>query len=296
MPDAQDQGQPRPSSRDSALDTHLLDELTELNNEMAALQRELARQKAALERLNALKDQFLGMAAHDLRTPLNVICGYAQFLEEEARDVLSATHLEFVQAIRSSGQHMLGLVNDLLDVSVIESGRLDLQTAPTDVAAVAERVVRSQALLAAPKRIDVRLETLGTTPSVPADAERLVQVLANLIGNAVKFSPSGEAVVVTVRAVADGVETAVVDHGKGMTTEQMSHLFTPFGIRKSRGTAGEPGTGLGLAICKRIVEAHGGQIWAESEQGVGSTFRVVLPYDGAGARASAVGLEACARA
>ncbi|NLI01116.1 MAG: HAMP domain-containing histidine kinase [Chthonomonadales bacterium] len=262
------------------VDPLILDELTRLNNEMAALQRDLARQKARLERLNELKDEFLGMAAHDLRMPLTAVVMYATFLEEDAGDRLTPEMRRFLQTIRLSGERMLRLVNHLLDVSVIESGRLQLDLGPTDVGEVARSVVEMHRAIALRKNVNVTLNVRGQRPIALADAARLDQVLSNLVNNAVKFSADAGSVAVTVEQMADEVRVSVSDQGVGIAPEDLSQLFTPFGLRSSTGTAGEQGTGLGLAICKRIVAAHRGRIWAESTPGKGSVFHVALPTAG----------------
>lgn len=261
------------------VDPLILDELTRLNNEMAALQRDLARQKARLERLNDLKDEFLGMAAHDLRTPLTAVVMYATFLEEDAGDRLTPEMRRFLQTIRLSGERMLRLVNHLLDVSVIESGRLQLDLGPTDVGEVARSVVEMHRAIALRKNVDVTLHVGAERPIARADAARLDQVLSNLVNNAVKFSSEETTVAVTVERAGEEVLVSVCDQGVGIPQEDLAQLFVPFALRRSRGTAGEQGTGLGLAICRRIVEAHRGRIWAESTPGKGSAFYVALPAE-----------------
>jgi signal transduction histidine kinase len=262
------------------LDSSLYDEISRLNNELVAMQRELAQKNAELARLNELKSQFLGMAAHDLRNPLTVIMAYSEFLLQDAAQLSKDQH-DFLTTINRLSQFMTHLVNDLLDVAAIESGRLELDLAPVDLATwVSENVARNR-LLAARKQIDLQL-TVAATPRLLVDASKIEQVLDNLISNAIKFSPPGSQVQVILDQTDDGVRIAVRDQGPGISPEDQERLFKPFQRARTEATGGEKSTGLGLVIVKRIVEAHGGRIWLESQVGEGSTFYVVLPQDPGG--------------
>ena len=261
-------------------DASAFDEISALNNQLVAMQRELAKKNAELERLNALKNHFLGMAAHDLRNPLNVVYNYTEFLAETAQERLTEEEETFLQIILESSQFMVELVNDLLDVSKIESGKLELAWQPVDLAQLTERNVRLNRLLASKKDIDLVLEEVPEEmPPIVADPGKLEQVLNNLISNAVKYSPSGSRVAVRLQQQEEGVLVAVEDEGIGIAAEEMDQLFRPFVTPAAKGTAGEKSTGLGLVIVRRIVEGHGGEIWVESEKGVGTTFTVWLPRD-----------------
>jgi signal transduction histidine kinase len=255
----------------------LYDEISRLNNELVAMQRELARKNAELEKLNQLKNQFLGMAAHDLRNPLNIILSYSEFLLDEAAGRLSQEHLQFLDAIRSSSDFMVGLVNNLLDVAQIESGQLQLDAQPTDLIALIERNVALNRVLAEKKHIQLMLEVLPRRVVLPLDAAKIEQVLNNLISNAVKYSYPNSAVRVSVLAAPGCVTLAVQDQGQGIPQSEMDKLFKPFSRTSVKSTAGEKSTGLGLVIARKIVEGHQGRLWAESQVGVGSTFYVSLP-------------------
>ncbi len=260
------------------LDSSLYDEISRLNNELVAMQRELAQKNAELARLNELKNQFLGMAAHDLRNPLSVIIMYSQFLLDGD---LSAEQRDFLLKINQMSEFMVNLVNDLLDVSAIESGRLTLDLWPTDLAALVSDNVARNRLLAARKQIEIALESAlesAAAPRLLLDAAKIEQVLDNLIGNAVKFSPPGSRVRVTLEQADNEARIAVQDQGPGIPPEEQARLFQPFGRGRSKGTGSEKSTGLGLMIVKRIVTAHGGRIWLESEPGAGATFFVALPF------------------
>jgi two-component system, OmpR family, sensor kinase len=261
-----------------ALDDAAYEQLTRVNNELANLQREMAQKNVELQKLNETKNRFLGMAAHDLRSPLSVIMAYAQFLEAEATPVLNEEQREFVATIHRTSEFMLNLVNDLLDVSTIESGRLELQRAMIDVAALVKHNVTLNRTLAARKRIAVEFVPSAVGPvQAELDAGKIQQVLNNLLTNAVNYSHADTRVVVTLDASSESVTICVRDQGQGIPAEELPKLFRPFGRTRVRGTAGEQSTGLGLAIARRIVEGHGGTITVESQVGRGSEFRVVLP-------------------
>jgi signal transduction histidine kinase len=175
----------------SERDSHLYDELSHLNNELATVQRELAKKNAELARLNEQKNQFLGIASHDLRNPLEVILTYSQFLREDAADKLSEEQIEFINIIRSSSEFMLNLVNDFLDFSKIEAGKLELDLTSADlVKLIGENVARNRAL-AEQEEIRINFNHNGELPKMRLDVFKIEQVLNNLIGNAIKFSPFG---------------------------------------------------------------------------------------------------------
>ncbi len=283
MSDINLQGLPGRAPRDD----HHYEALSALNNELAAAQRELAKKNAELSRLNEQKNQFLGMAAHDLRNPLEVILTYSQFLLEEAAPALDRDQVLFVDTIRGSSEFMLRLVEDLLDLARIEAGELALDLAAVDLCALAERNVRLNRALAAKKGTTIDfVRAAGCPPALPMrlDAPKVEQVLNNLLGNAVKFSPPGSAVEVRL-AVERPAEArgrlllTVADQGPGVPVDELERLFRPFVSHRARGTAGEKCTGLGLAIVQRIVEGHGGTIGVENRDGGGAIFCVSLPLD-----------------
>jgi signal transduction histidine kinase len=172
---------------------------------------------------------------------------------------------------------MLRLVDGLLDVATIESGRLDLDRQPTDLAALVERNVALNRALAEGKRIHLDYQQDGSLPEMLLDGSRIEQVLNNLLSNAIKYSYPEGIVEVHLSRQAGYATLAVTDHGQGIPAEQLDDLFQWFARSRVKGTAGEKGTGLGLAISQKIVEAHLGDIWVESEPGQGSTFYVSLP-------------------
>jgi signal transduction histidine kinase len=227
--------------------------------------------------LNRLKNNFIGMAAHDLRNPLSVVEMYAKFLMERAADRLSEKEQEFLSTIVTRSQFMLRLINDLLDVSKIESGSLDLNCHPGDWMSFLRHNAALNGELAARKEVRVAVAPVGGSFTASFDHGKMDQVLDNLMGNAVKFSPRGSTVTVTVTEGEGLVRTAITDEGEGIPEEELPHLFEAFHRGSTCPTAGERSTGLGLAIARSIVEGHSGTIGAKSGKGRGSTFFFTLP-------------------
>jgi signal transduction histidine kinase len=259
--------QSRPERDDSQYD-----EISRLNNELVSMQRELAKKNAELELLNKEKNHFLGMAAHDLRNPLYAILLHSEFLLNEYQ---SQENHEFLEVIHDSSQFMAHLIDDLLDVTKIESGQLQLDYVPLDLPRLVEHNVARNQILAAKKQIIISLNA-APLPTVVADSPKIEQVLNNLLGNALKFSEPGSRIEVRLVRDAENFQLSIKDEGSGMSAEEQSKLFKPF-QRGRAGTQGEKSTGLGLVIVKRIVEGHGGKLWLESQVGAGTTFFVSIP-------------------
>ncbi|MGM0532024.1 MAG: hybrid sensor histidine kinase/response regulator [Bacteroidota bacterium] len=253
------------------------DDLSALNNELVNLQRELARKNAELERVNDLKNQFLGMAAHDLRNPLAIIHTQAQLLIDRASDDLPPNHMKFLNNIYSTAEFMLRLVEDLLDVSKIESGKLELNLKTFNLVDLARNNVGLNQVLA--DRRNIRLDLNNDTDPVyiQGDWHKLEQVFNNLISNAIKFSPSDSSVRIIFEVRNRYVRVSVEDKGQGIPSENLEHIFEPFQKTGVSEATEEKGTGLGLNIARRIIEGHQGEIWVESEEGKGSVFRFTLP-------------------
>ena len=246
-------------------------------DELTVLQDELLRKNEALEALNQQKNQWLGTAAHDLRTPLGVISTYSDFLLEEAAGQLAQGHVDFIARIKSSSQFMRELVDDLLDISKIEAGKLDLNLQRTDLAELVRNNVTLNSLLSERKQIQLVCRCPESVPPLMADPAKIEQVLNNLIGNAIKFSHSGTTVEVGIEQRDNIIVLSVKDEGQGIPEEQTELLFEPFVRTSVMSTDQEKSTGLGLAIVHRIVEGHGGKIWVKSQIGKGSTFFISLP-------------------
>jgi len=239
---------------------------------------ECKRINIELEKLNELKNQFLGMAAHDLRNPLAVVKTCSDFLLEPLGQNLPAEKkTDFMRRIKRNAEFMLKLIDDLLDVSRIESGKLVLDLKPVDMMALIERNIEMNGMLAGVKGIQLLFQSNGPVPRVRADGARLEQVLNNLVSNAIKFSNPGTRVEISIGAENTNLVVSVSDEGPGIPVDELDKLFKPFAQTSVTSTAGEKSTGLGLAIARKIVQAHKGRIWAESEVGKGSTFHFAIP-------------------
>ena len=251
------------------------DELGALAANINAMNDELGRLYKELEAASRHKTQFLANMSHELRTPLNAIIGFSQVLREKMFGELNEKQADYLDDILSSGQHLLNLINDILDLSKVEAGRMELQASAFPLAEVVENslsMVRERAT-----RQGVALLT-HVDPSVgllDADERKIKQILFNLLSNAVKFTPDGGQVTLAARTVDDSVEIAVADTGVGIGAEEQARIFDEF-YQVGPGTTQE-GTGLGLALTRRLVELHHGQLRVESAPGEGSTFTVVLP-------------------
>ncbi len=266
-------------SRDrSERNNELYNEISRLNNDLVAMQRELARKNAELERLNEQKNELLGMAAHDMRNPLHAILAYSEFLIEEASAALSEEHIEFLSIIQSSSEFMAALLNDLLDVAKIESGKLQLSLEPCDLPSLTTQNVARNRILARNKGIEMR-PSIEALPPIMLDPAKIEQVLNNLISNAIKYSPPNTSIDVILRRDGERAVLSVQDQGQGIPEHELDALFQPFQTTSAKATGGEASTGLGLVITKKIIEGHGGDIEVDSEVGKGTTFTVTLPLD-----------------
>jgi signal transduction histidine kinase len=235
---------------------------------------ELTRQSSELARLNEEKNRFLGMAAHDLRSPLTVIVGYAGLLaKEESAD---PEKLLMYEEIASAGRFMLDLINDLLDVSRIEARKHDINVSSFDAVDVLRQKINAYLPFAKAKNIEIDI-TGDATIAMASDADKLRQIIGNLAGNAIKYSNPAGTIEIAIRQHAEALHLDVKDQGIGIAADQLDRIFEPFVRLVESGTAGERSTGLGLWIVAKIVAAIGGTIRVESEVGVGSTFRVVVP-------------------
>jgi PAS domain S-box-containing protein len=243
--------------------------------------------KDTAEAANRSKSEFLANMSHELRTPLNAVIGFSDMLSQQYYGPLTGKQVEYINDIHESATYLLALINDILDLSKIEAGRMDLETSRVDLKSVFEHslvMVRERAskhALYLSSCIDPRLESL----SLMADERKVRQVLYNLLANAVKFTPDGGAIDVSARLVdeAEGqeqawVEISVTDTGIGLAERELERVFEAFYQVKSPETGKTPGTGLGLSLVRRMVELHGGKVWAESKgPGWGSRFFFTLP-------------------
>jgi signal transduction histidine kinase len=231
-----------------------------------------------LQRLAALNNQLLGMAAHDLRNPLSIVRTFAEFLLREFSDTgAPSQQVEFAEKIRSSTNFMLHLINDILDMAKVSSGVMRLKLEEQHLGALVQTNCNLNRYLAQQKSIGLTCSVEEPLPTVRIDTLKIEQVLNNLISNAIKFSHPGTNLTVSVRRDGHWVLLSVKDQGLGIPRSELAKVFEPFQKTSVRSTAGEKSTGLGLAICRRIVEDHGGKITVESEETKGSTFHVRLP-------------------
>jgi PAS domain S-box-containing protein len=238
----------------------------------AALAIDNARLYHAAQHATRVRDEVLGVVSHDLRNPLSVIAMCSRVLidsppaEEPGKRDLART-------INEATAWMSRMIQDLLDVSAIDAGVLSVVLVPEEIGPILERSVGLFTRTAADRGVGMSLDVAASLPLIRADAERLVQAIANLVGNAVKFTPAAGRVAISARSVSDGLEVLVEDTGRGISAEDLPHIFDRYW--HSRGSSG--GTGLGLAIAKGIVEAHGGQLNVTSVMNIGSKFQILLP-------------------
>lgn len=250
-----------------------------LEQRVADRTTELEEANERLKTLNAQKDAFLGMAAHDLRSPITVLQGFADLLMHPRTQMEDMR--EFVKIIQETLQQMLSLLDDILDITAIESGRLTLRPQPVNLYGFVERVIKLNRYIGLQKQIETVVELEPDLPLIEFDPQRIEQVLNNLLSNAYKFSHSDTQVLVSVNRQDGFVEFSVTDHGQGIKPEEIDMVFGEFQRVSTKPTGDEHSTGLGLSICKRIVGLHNGQIRVESEYGEGSRFSFTLPVDAA---------------
>jgi signal transduction histidine kinase len=246
----------------------------------------IARDITERKALDRMKDEFVGTVSHELRTPLTAIKGFIELVLDGESGPVADTQREFLEVAARNADRLGTLINDILDVSRIESQGLEIRTEPIDLAAVLEDVAATFRVMAQAKGLTLRQE-VAKIPKVLGDPARLVQVFSNLVSNAIKYTPKGE-VGVTAGVSNGGIEVVVHDSGIGLTREEQGQLFTKFFRGRNPVVADSGGTGLGLVIAKAIIEQHQGTIDVESRPGEGTRFRVVLPLapeSGAGSAA-----------
>jgi len=242
----------------------------------ARLFREIEDKGRQIEAANRHKSEFLANMSHELRTPLNAIIGFSEVLLDPTMEVSDEERLQFLTDVLSSGKHLLSLINEILDLAKVEAGKMELQIEPALLQDVVEAVSNTMRPLAVKKSIDLRAECDESLGLIPMDGARIKQVLLNLVGNAVKFTPERGKVRVRANAENGAVQIEVSDTGPGIAPEDQERIFLEF-QQVGRDAARPQGTGLGLALAKKFVEMHGGKIWVKSEVGKGSSFTFTLP-------------------
>jgi adenylate cyclase len=247
----------------------------------ARLFSEIEEKSRQLESASQHKSQFLASMSHELRTPLNAIIGLTDMLVNNAPRFGTEKALEPLRRVHRAGTHLLGLINQVLDLSKIEAGRLELNVESVSIAPLVEEVIGTARPLAEQNKNTLSAECPRDLPPIEADAMRLRQIILNLLSNACKFTKAGDVKLQVTTAVREGrqfVEIAVIDTGIGMTAEQMSRLFEEFSQVDASTARQYGGTGLGLAITRRLCQMMGGDVTVASEPGKGSTFTVRLPF------------------
>lgn len=249
-----------------------------LEQKVAERTQELAQANQQLDKASHHKSAFLASMSHEFRTPLNAIIGFSEVLMDPSLKVTEEERKQFLSDILNSGKHLLNLINEILDLSKIEAGRMELEIEMWSLRDILEVVQNTMRPLAAKKGIELQVESNGQIPPVPLDVSRVRQVLLNLVGNAIKFTPEGGQVWVRADADDGAARIEVGDTGPGIPPEERQRIFFEFqqvttGIRSDK----PEGTGLGLALAKKFVEMHGGKLWVESEVGKGSRFFFTLP-------------------
>jgi signal transduction histidine kinase/CheY-like chemotaxis protein len=254
-------------------------------HELEISERRASESKQRALEANRAKSVFLSTMSHELRTPLNSIIGFASILLQRLPGKVEERYERFLTNILTSGQHLLGLINDVLDLSKIEAGRMELLAESVNVASILESVQNVMRGVTTEQQINIEVELPPDLPEITADAAKLKQIMFNLLSNAVKFSPRGSTVTVRARHLdgeqsplgLESVQIDVVDRGIGIRQEDQEVIFEAFRQADSSATRRYEGTGLGLALVRRLLSIHGGEVTVESEPGSGSTFTVDLP-------------------
>jgi signal transduction histidine kinase len=236
----------------------------------------LAEQGETLQRANKVKTEFLASMSHELRTPLSAILGFADLLVSSPKENLSARARESLERIKRNGDHLLSLINDVLDLAKAEAGRLDVRLTPVNIAPLARACVAEVDSLRAGKDLRLVVDVPDAPVETMSDTQRVRQILLNLLSNAIKFTERGE-VTLSLRTVPGEIRIAVTDTGRGIGTHELPQLFQEFHQLDAGEGKRYPGTGIGLVLSRRLARALGGEIEVRSTEREGSTFTLVLP-------------------
>lgn len=239
--------------------------------------KELRQANIALEKANRLKSEFLATMSHELRTPLNAIIGFAEVLRDEVIGPLNGDQKGCLDDIHSSGQHLLSMINNILDFTKIEAGKFELKYEEFSLETVIAEVLHAISEFSDKKGISIHTHIHANIPHLVADKIKFKQIMFNLLSNAVKFTAKNGTITINVKLVEQYVQIGVSDTGIGIKSEDIDKLFKPFFQLDSSYSRRYEGTGLGLVLTKHLVELHGGKIWVESDYGKGSTFTFTLP-------------------
>ena len=253
-------------------------ELMVMNEELHAQQSELAENNLQLEKVSRIKSDFLANMSHELRTPLNSIIGFSEVLQDHLFGPINDKQQEYLNNILTSGRHLLSLINDILDLSKVEAGKMELELSTFSLRESLEASLAMLKEKAMKGQLKLELELAQSADlSIVADQRKFKQIMFNLVSNAVKFTPPGGSVHISANRDGDFVEIAVADTGMGIKKEDIPKLFQPFSQLETGYTKESEGTGLGLALNRQLVELHGGRIWVASEFGKGSRFSFTIP-------------------
>ncbi len=243
-------------------------------------EEELLKAKIAAENSNHTKSEFLATMSHELRTPLNSIIGFSEVLSEGYFGQINEKQAKYIKNISNSGKHLLTLINAILDIAKVESGKMQLYKEKIYLKDIVDEMISAMQYLAASKEIILKLQPDSQFGTVQADKAKLRQILYNLIGNAIKFTESGGSVIIETTEDDKMAYISVKDTGIGIPANDLDKLFKPFTQLDSFCSRQYEGTGLGLSLAKELAELHGGSIHVESEPGKGSTFTLALPIQG----------------
>jgi signal transduction histidine kinase len=227
--------------------------------------------------MNAEKNNYIGMVAHDLRNPIGIAESFSEILAEEQDNLSKETQLEYLTHIKKNCSFSLNLIRDFLDVSKIEAGIFDLNATELEYISFVKASIVYEEILARNKSQEIIIKTDSSSIMASFDRNKIQQVLNNLLSNAIKYSFPNTKIVIDISDNDDEIVTKIIDQGQGIPAEELQKLFTPFQTTSVKATASEKSTGLGLAIVKKIIEAHQGKIGVESEVGKGSTFWFSIP-------------------
>ncbi len=263
--------------------------LEEANRELTEKNRKLAEMVDKLQEADRVKSNFLATVSHELRTPLTSVIGYSEMLLEGIAGALNDEQRDYVRTVMEKGDQLLQLITGILDISRMEAGELKVRRAPFNLAEVVQIAISTVAPNALRKRVKLETDLPAQLPLAFGDRDKTRQVILNLLGNAVKFTPETGTVRLVVKQSglartqhsegAPGLRLSVADNGIGIPSEHFARVFDPFYQVDNSSTREYGGTGLGLSIVKRLVEAQGGQVWLDSEIGRGTTFSFTLPVE-----------------